>query len=195
MKVGDVVVSMSESHPLRSGAEWYSHAIVGQVDPLILVSEHGDMVWSATVVEKLPHLRVTCQAHPDIVAVVLARLERDKVQRTVVETEKTEIKTEGSKVPRLLLLHRCTWTEYERGCGHRADGYTYAISKEALDREIKRQESLGDYDEYSRASDICRVFVTDELYDSLENAGGGVRNSFRPHEGEIGRFDHWRSND
>jgi len=32
--------------PLRSGAEYYPAAVVAQVDPFILISEEGDMMWT-----------------------------------------------------------------------------------------------------------------------------------------------------
>lgn len=72
MKVGDVVVATSAVRPLRSGSEWYSHAICIQVEPIVLVSEGADMRWESTL-ENMP-LQALCQAHPDIVAACMKRL-------------------------------------------------------------------------------------------------------------------------
>lgn len=44
MNVGDVVVAKSHE-ALASGSGIYTHAICVQVDPLVLVSQQGDMVW------------------------------------------------------------------------------------------------------------------------------------------------------
>ena len=46
--VGDVVCPTKDTH-LRSGSDWYTHAIVVSAKPLVLVSSEGDMRWSATV--------------------------------------------------------------------------------------------------------------------------------------------------
>jgi hypothetical protein len=46
---GDVVVSTHEGHPLHCGSGVYSHAIVVQAAPLVLVSEQADMRWQSTV--------------------------------------------------------------------------------------------------------------------------------------------------
>lgn len=75
MKVGDVVVPVDFLRdPFRSGAEWYSHAIVVSVDPFVMVSERGDMLWS----ERSTHtVVVLCQADPKIVDVALDRFRRD----------------------------------------------------------------------------------------------------------------------
>lgn len=70
MNVGDVVVAVG-SFRLACGSGIYSHAIVVQVEPLVLVSEHGDMLWSATVSHY--NVQPLCQAHPDIVAVAMKR--------------------------------------------------------------------------------------------------------------------------
>lgn len=44
MKVGDVIVAKSHE-ALARGSVVYSHAICVQVDPLVLVSQEGEMVW------------------------------------------------------------------------------------------------------------------------------------------------------
>lgn len=46
MKRGDLVASTDVNRPLHCGSGIYPHAVVMQVDPLILVSESSDMRWS-----------------------------------------------------------------------------------------------------------------------------------------------------
>lgn len=49
-QVGDIVVSKDpQRHPLRSGAEWYTEAVVVSVEPFVLVSLRADMRWQSTV--------------------------------------------------------------------------------------------------------------------------------------------------
>ena len=81
MKIGDVAISRIDQegrmvNPLRSGCSYYTHAIVASVDPFILISEEGDMKWSATVAPS--DFIFLCQAHPDITGVVLERLKSDE---------------------------------------------------------------------------------------------------------------------
>ena len=81
MKTGDVVIPWGGCRfILASGSARYTHAIVVSVEPFALVSEGGDMVWSATV--KPEFFTPLCQAHPDIVAVAVARWNRDKPNPT-----------------------------------------------------------------------------------------------------------------
>lgn len=75
MKIGDVVIPVGD-YRLVSGCGRYSHAIVVSIDPLILVSEQGDMLWRATVTAG--NVMSLCQAHPSIVARAKARLRRDE---------------------------------------------------------------------------------------------------------------------
>lgn len=51
MKVRDIVVPIN-GQVLVSGCEQYSCAIVASLDPFVLISEEGDMKWSATVEKK-----------------------------------------------------------------------------------------------------------------------------------------------
>jgi hypothetical protein len=74
MKVGDVVVPVGD-RLLFCGSGRYSHAIVASVKPFVLVSEHGDMLWSATINEW--EFQALCQAHPDIVKVAVDRFKAD----------------------------------------------------------------------------------------------------------------------
>lgn len=48
MKVGDVMVAREGplTNWLRSGCEHYTHAILVSVEPFVMVSEEGDMMWS-----------------------------------------------------------------------------------------------------------------------------------------------------
>jgi hypothetical protein len=71
MQVGDVVVAVG-NYRLACGSGIYSHAIVAQVEPPVLVSEEGDMLWSATLYPGC--VMALCQAHPSIVAVAKDRL-------------------------------------------------------------------------------------------------------------------------
>ena len=48
MKVKDVVVPINNT-VLRSGCSFYDKAVVASVEPFVLISEEGDMKWSATV--------------------------------------------------------------------------------------------------------------------------------------------------
>ena len=52
MKIGDIVKPIDEGNILRSGCNAYGAAIVGSIDPFILVSEHADMVWSTRTLEE-----------------------------------------------------------------------------------------------------------------------------------------------
>lgn len=80
MRVGDVVVPDRESvirgKFFHCGSGAYTHAVIGSVEPFVLVSSGGDMVWSCTWE---PHeVIVLCQASEDIVLRVRERLERTK---------------------------------------------------------------------------------------------------------------------
>lgn len=78
MKVGDVAVAIG-GFQLVCGSGRYTHAIIVSVDPLVLVSESGDMLWSATVNEC--NIQALCQAHPSIVKVAMRRFVQDDRQR------------------------------------------------------------------------------------------------------------------
>jgi hypothetical protein len=70
MHVGDVCVAQGD-FVLACGSGRYSHAICVSVDPLVLVSEQGDMLWNTTV--NHCNVRPLCEAHPRIVKVALER--------------------------------------------------------------------------------------------------------------------------
>lgn len=78
MKIGDVVVprrgAVTEygfEFVLHCGSGVYSHAIVASVSPFVLVSEGGDMLWSATV--KPEYFQPLCQAEHSIVQRAITR--------------------------------------------------------------------------------------------------------------------------
>lgn len=80
MQVGDVAVpsvdSVREGRFFHCGSGRYSHAIVGSVDPFVLVSSSGDMVWSKTWE---PHqCEFLCQASEEVQANVKRRLAKTK---------------------------------------------------------------------------------------------------------------------
>ena len=69
MKIGDVVVPAHNAAELAGhrytfvlhcGSGMYSHAIVASLEPFALVSESGDMLWTATV--KPEYFTALCQA-------------------------------------------------------------------------------------------------------------------------------------
>lgn len=76
MNIGDVAVpnreSVIEGRFLHCGSGRYTHAIVGSVEPFILVSDSGDMVWSCTW--KPEQLTFLCQASAKVIANVKRRL-------------------------------------------------------------------------------------------------------------------------
>lgn len=82
INVGDVVIP-NPNHPfherfqLASGCGYYEFAICVSVEPFILVSEHADMLWQATIANKEHYFIGLCQAHPDIVAKCMTRIPDD----------------------------------------------------------------------------------------------------------------------
>lgn len=46
LKKRDIVVATNHGHPLRCGSGIYDRAIVLKANPLVLVSDWGDMRWS-----------------------------------------------------------------------------------------------------------------------------------------------------
>lgn len=82
MKVGDVVVprqgGCSRYEPggtfvLHCGSGMYTHAIVASLKPFALVSEHGDMLWTATV--EPDYFLPLCQASEEIMKRAVKRFE------------------------------------------------------------------------------------------------------------------------
>ena len=71
MKIGDVVIPNRLSNVvLSSGCNRYNFAIVVNINPFVMVSEYGDMLWSCQDIFDYVSL---CQAHPDIVNVAMTR--------------------------------------------------------------------------------------------------------------------------
>lgn len=176
LRVGDSVVTMP-GHALRSGATWYPYAVVVQVDPLILISEDGDMKWSA-MLDRLP-LKVTGRASTAALNKANMRLWRDQEEEKRVAAEK---QLEG-----LPIVYRVVWTESEAGMGQRPDGVSYSISKEHLQAEIKRITAAGSRECYSFASEIGRAFVTPELFAEIKEFGT-ITTPRDEHDGVLGLF-------
>src|SRR5579859_3175108 len=76
INVGDVVVPATPGSPLRSGASWYPFAICVATDPLVLISEEGDMKWGVNLPD-IP-LRPAGRATPEQMKVVQTRQDRDR---------------------------------------------------------------------------------------------------------------------
>jgi hypothetical protein len=74
MKVGDIVIPNDPAYPLRSGSSAYTHAIVVQEQPLVLVSVEADMRWEVTV--KPDKLKVIGVADPEQLKICMTRLEK-----------------------------------------------------------------------------------------------------------------------
>lgn len=72
-EVGDVVQA-NRNTPLHCGSGIYTHAIVVQSEPLVLVSEETDMRWSATVDEL--YLEKIGVAKPEVLEKCMRRLEK-----------------------------------------------------------------------------------------------------------------------
>lgn len=64
MNIGDVVIPRTHGTIFRSGCSVYSHAICVSVDPLILISEHGDMRWNNMEMSEVKSL---CKADDKII--------------------------------------------------------------------------------------------------------------------------------
>ena len=81
-EVGCVVIPKGDSDILCSGAEWYDHAVVASVEPFVLVSERGDMVWKSTVEKS--EFNITGMAETHEIANILKRIERDVYAKVVI---------------------------------------------------------------------------------------------------------------
>lgn len=91
MKVGDVVVARGgpAARKLYCGSGLYDYAICVSVEPFVMVSAAGDMMWTTMEPREFVGL---CQAHPDIVAVAVARYETDQKQEQEQEEERRRIR-------------------------------------------------------------------------------------------------------
>ena len=74
MELGDVVIVVG-GDPLACGSGTYTHAIVGMANPLVLVSENGDMVWTRTHHSR--EFKVVGTAKPTTMLMVLGRMLSD----------------------------------------------------------------------------------------------------------------------
>ncbi len=74
--LGDIVASMDERYPLRSGGAVYGAAIVASLDPVMLISQHGDMRWTSTIRPETWEVRRRATAEE--FKPVLERLRNDK---------------------------------------------------------------------------------------------------------------------
>ena len=77
MKIGDMVVPKSSDHQLASGCQRYGFAVVAQLDPFVLISEHADMLWRWTV--EMENFKVIGTAPNSMLEACLMRLERTPV--------------------------------------------------------------------------------------------------------------------
>lgn len=88
MKVGDVMVARDGplTNWLRSGCEHYTHAILVSVEPFVMVSQEGDMMWSCADPNNYIAL---CRAHPDDAKAAFDRFHRrgSWAPRSVVSEE------------------------------------------------------------------------------------------------------------
>ncbi len=69
MNIGDVVIPKEKNY-LHCASQIYSHAICISVDPLILVSDSGDMRWSCLDQSRLIPL---CRASTAIIDTAMTR--------------------------------------------------------------------------------------------------------------------------
>jgi hypothetical protein len=74
MKVGDIVVSNDPSYSLCCGSGVSAHAIVVQINPVVLVSQAADMRWEVTVQPK--KLMVIGAASKKMLNKCMTRLEK-----------------------------------------------------------------------------------------------------------------------
>jgi hypothetical protein len=178
IKVGDIVIPTKPEATLRSGASWYPFAICVATTPLFtLVSEEGDMKWSANL-PNMP-LRAIGRATPEQMAVANRRYQADREKERDAETK--------TALASINLVYRTEWTEYE--FGQRPDGVSYSADIESLKAHIKRIEAMGNRDCFSRASDITQALVTPEFYAEILACTGGVITTVRfDHEGMLGIF-------
>ena len=80
MKVGDIVkvskFGQSEGFCLVSGCGRYSCAVVVSMEPFVLISEEGDMLWIATI--KPEYFETVGQASEKVMKVVNKRWDGDR---------------------------------------------------------------------------------------------------------------------
>lgn len=74
MKIGDVVIPASPKYPFACGTGTYTHAICMWVDPFVLISDWGDMVWTHLEPERCIAL---CLADSSVRKMCEDRMKRD----------------------------------------------------------------------------------------------------------------------
>jgi hypothetical protein len=74
MKRGDLVATTDSRYPLHCGSGIYPHAVVMQVEPLILVSESSDMKWSCLDDEQIARLAVIGKADKETIDRCMRRM-------------------------------------------------------------------------------------------------------------------------
>lgn len=173
ISVGDVVVVASSGYALRSGAQWYPYAICVAKEPrLTLVSEDGDMLWSANL-QEMP-LKAAGRATQDQMSVAKARYEAFRK----VEQEQ-ELKAAMASIP---IVYRAEWNKLER-----PDGVSYSVDLESLKAAIKDRESGCSWEQFLRAEKIKQAIVTPEFYAEVKKQGV-YTTSVHDHEGFLGIF-------
>lgn len=76
MEIGDVMVPAPGSRVvLACGTGTYTHAICVSVEPFVMVSQAGDMIWTCQNPE---HFIALCRAHPDATREAFARYNRER---------------------------------------------------------------------------------------------------------------------
>jgi hypothetical protein len=74
MQIGDVVVAVGNFR-FACGSGIYEHAVVAHLDPLIVISPQGDMLWRSTITREC--MRPLYRAHAEVIERVLIRLKQD----------------------------------------------------------------------------------------------------------------------
>ncbi len=178
IKVGDVVIPTIPGATLRNGASWYPFAICVAITPMFtLVSEEGDMKWSANL-PNMP-LRAIGRATPEQMAVANKRYQADREKESDAETK--------TALASINLVYRTEWTEYD--FGQRPDGVSYSADIESLKAHIKKLEAGGCRECFVHASDITQAIVTPEFYKEILARESGVFTTMKyDHEGMLGIF-------
>lgn len=87
--VGSIVVPISYDYVLACGSGIYNHAIVVSVNPFVLISEEGDMMWDTD-----PHpegYRSIGTAAPSVKKAAFARWKREK-ERVLIDYQNDQLR-------------------------------------------------------------------------------------------------------
>lgn len=93
-----------------------------------------------------------------------------------------------STTPPRYLAYRIFWTEYESGMGQRPDGVSYAFLSDPLEQHKAKQEKMGDYSCFIRASALEQVCIGPVLMGLIQNNKGIYTTMKHPHENDLGLF-------